>query len=72
MEQSRHSSAQAVINKLSYQPASRAALRQTNSKAAEVWVTQFHNAIMDSMNVEVVSNDPEVRHIWPTTDVLGV
>ena len=65
MEQSGHGSIQDVVNELNHQLTSRAALRQMNRKEAEVWVTPFHSAIMDTMNVEAVSNDPEVRQAFP-------
>jgi len=65
MEQSGHGSIQDVINELNHQLTSRAALRQTNRKEAEIWVTTFHSAVMDAMNVEMISNHAEVRQAFP-------
>ena len=56
-----------IMDSLSHQLTSRAALRQMNRKEAEIWVTNFHSAIMDAMRVETVSNDPEVRMAFPAS-----
>ena len=65
MEQAGCGSMQDIADELNHQLTARAALRQVNRKQAEVWVTPFHSAIMDAMNVEAVSNDPEVRQAFP-------
>ena len=56
---------QRTIDELNHQLTSRAALRLLNRKEAEIWVTNFHSAIMDAMCIEEVSNTPEVSQAFP-------
>ena len=40
-------------------------LRDVNSDQREKWITHFTSQLMDLLNVEEVSNMPEVRQVFP-------
>ena len=50
---------------INFQLTTRIALRQSHRKQGEIWLTNFHSAIMDAMNVERISSDKEVHQAFP-------